>query len=73
LNDPKTVATHPQQKSLLPFGADVDARVKEGPQQSPITQQHTKQFVVVDVDIVETSGMEKIITVYENCDSSAMT
>jgi hypothetical protein len=57
----------------LPFRADVDTRVKEGPQQSPITQQHAKQFVVVDVDVVETSGMEKIITVYENCDSSSMT
>src|SRR5215213_11453545 len=73
LNDPKTVATHPQEKPLLSLGAHVYARVEEGPQQTSIAQQHTEQFVVVDVDIVKTGGMEKIITVYEYCYSTAMT
>jgi hypothetical protein len=57
----------------LAFGAYVDAGVEEGPQQASITQQNTEQFVVVDVDVVKACGMKKIVTVYENCDSSAMT
>jgi hypothetical protein len=55
---------------LLPFGADIDARVEESPEQPPITQQDPQKLVVVDVDVVKPRCMEKIVTVDKNCDPS---
>jgi hypothetical protein len=69
----KTIPAHPQKKTLLTFRADIDARVKESPQQPPVAQKDSQQLVVVDVDVVETSCMKKIVTVDKNCDPAAMT
>src|SRR5205085_7242288 len=73
LYDPKTVTSHPQEKTLLTFGADVDTRVEKSPQQPSIAQKHAQQFVVVDIDIMKPRRVEKIVTVDKNCDPSAMT
>ena len=72
LDDAKSVTTHPKKKTLLPLCSGVDARVEESAKQSSITEQNLQQFVVIDVYVVEARGMEEIIAINEDGDSSAM-
>src|ERR1700687_4306222 len=72
LNHPKTVAAHPEQEPLLSFRSHVDTGIKECSQQTSVAQQHTQQFIVVNVDVVKARCMKKIVTVDENRDSAAM-
>jgi hypothetical protein len=72
LDHAKAIAPHPEQEALLPFSPDIDARIEKRPQQSPVSQQHAQEFVVVDVYVVEARGMKQIISVNENCDPAAV-
>src|SRR5215813_244652 len=72
LNDAKTIAAHPKQKSLLALGPYINTSVKEGPQQATITQQNPQKLVVIDVDIMKASCVKKVIAVNENRYSATM-
>src|SRR5687768_192753 len=73
LNHAETITSHPEQKSLLTLGADVDTGVEERSQKPSIAKQHPQEFVVIDIDVMEPRRMKKIVTVNKNRDSSPMT
>jgi hypothetical protein len=72
LYDAKTVAPHPQQKTLLPLGSGIDARVKKGAQKSAVAEKHAQKFVVIDINVMKTRRVKKIIAVDKNCYATAM-
>jgi hypothetical protein len=73
LNDPETVASHPEKKTLLALSPDVDAGVEKCSQKPSIAEKHPQKFVVIDVDVVKASCMKQVVTVNENCYSPPMT
>src|SRR6476660_2812972 len=42
LNHAETVTTHPEQKTLLAFSADINARVEKRSQEATVAEQHPK-------------------------------
>jgi hypothetical protein len=54
------------------FGANIHSGIEESPQQTSIAEQNAQQFVVIDVDVVKTRCVEKIVAVYEDGDQPAM-
>jgi hypothetical protein len=72
LNNAKAIASHPEQEALLSFCADIDAGVEKSPEQSPVSQQNSQEFVVVDIDIVEPSGVKQIVTIDKNRHSATV-
>jgi hypothetical protein len=72
LNYSEPVASHPKQKALLTFGSYIDSGVEECSQQPAVTEKDSQKFVVINIDVVESRCVKKIIAIYENCDSPAM-
>src|SRR6266568_4133018 len=64
---------HPQQKSLLSLGAGINAGVKESAKQSAVTQECSQQFIVINVDVMKSRRVKKIVTVDKDCHFAAMT
>jgi len=72
LHDTKPVPPHPQQKSLLPFCADVYAGVEEGAQKPTVAEQDPEQFIVINIYRVKPGRVKKIVSVNKDGYASAM-
>ncbi len=72
LHDAKAVPAHPEQETLLAFGAGIDAGVEERAQKPAVAEKDAQQLVVIDIDVMKARGVEQIVAVNENGDTSAM-
>src|SRR5687768_7192249 len=72
LHDPKAVAAHPEQKTLLALCPGVDSRIKERAEEPAIPHQDAEQLVVIDVYVMKTRRVEEVVTIDEDGDTAAM-
>jgi hypothetical protein len=72
LNYAKAIPSHPQQKTLLSFRPHVNPSIEKSSQQSTVSKEDAKQFVVVDIDIVEAGSMKKVVSINKDRHSPSM-